>query len=294
VNGFLIVDKQIGMSSYDVIRRLKKISSFKKIGYIGTLDRNATGVLPVAINEGVKLIPFFEDGEKAYRAKILLGVTTDTYDIAGNILTETNTETYECSNIQNILNRYKGKITQQVPLYSSKKVHRKPLYKLVRQGIPVEAPEKEVEIFSIKLVDYSHPYVDIYVTCSKGTYIRSLANDLGLALGCGATLYALKRTLHGEFSDQMSVNIEDIKSKDDILNCLISLENVLKSFRDIIVEEALERFLKNGMPVPLLGNTRDWSNGQYIKMLNRRGHLIGIGVVDTDSKTIKIKRLIKN
>ena len=277
-----------------VIRRLKKISSFKKIGYIGTLDRNATGVLPVAINEGVKLIPFFEDGEKAYRAKILLGVTTDTYDIAGNILTETNTETYESSNIQNILNRYKGKITQQVPLYSSKKVHRKPLYKLVRQGIPVEAPEKEVEIFSIKLVDYSHPYVDIYVTCSKGTYIRSLANDLGLALGCGATLYALKRTLHGEFSDQMSVNIEDIKSKDDILNCLISLENVLKSFRDIIVEEALERFLKNGMPVPLLGNTRDWSNGQYIKMLNRRGHLIGIGVVDTDSKTIKIKRLIKN
>jgi len=294
VNGFLIVDKQIGMSSYDVIRRLKKISSFKKIGYIGTLDRNATGVLPVAINEGVKLIPFFEDGEKAYRAKILLGVTTDTYDIAVNILTETNTETYESSNIQNILNRYKGKITQQVPLYSSKKVHRKPLYKLVRQGIPVEAPEKEVEIFSIKLVDYSHPYVDIYVTCSKGTYIRSLANDLGLALGCGATLYALKRTLHGEFSDQMSVNIEDIKSKDDILNCLISLENVLKSFRDIIVEEALERFLKNGMPVPLLGNTRDWSNGQYIKMLNRRGHLIGIGVVDTDSKTIKIKRLIKN
>jgi len=294
VNGFLIVDKQTGMSSYDVIRRLKKISSFKKIGYIGTLDRNATGVLPVAINEGVKLIPFFEDGEKAYRAKILLGVTTDTYDIAGNILTETNTETYESSNIQNILNRYKGKITQQVPLYSSKKVHRKPLYKLVRQGIPVEAPEKEVEIFSIKLVDYSHPYVDIYVTCSKGTYIRSLANDLGLALGCGATLYALKRTLHGEFSDQMSVNIEDIKSKDDILNCLISLENVLKSFRDIIVEEALERFLKNGMPVPLLGNTRDWSNGQYIKMLNRRGHLIGIGVVDTDSKTIKIKRLIKN
>ncbi len=294
MNGFLIVDKQIGMSSYDVIRRLKKISSFKKIGYIGTLDRNATGVLPVAINEGVKLIPFFEDGEKAYRAKILLGVTTDTYDIAGNILTETNTETYESSNIQNILNRYKGKITQQVPLYSSKKVHRKPLYKLVRQGIPVEAPEKEVEIFSIKLVDYSHPYVDIYVTCSKGTYIRSLANDLGLALGCGATLYALKRTLHGEFSDQMSVNIEDIKSKDDILNCLISLENVLKSFRDIIVEEAFERFLKNGMPVPLLGNTRDWSNGQYIKMLNRRGHLIGIGVVDTDSKTIKIKRLIKN
>lgn len=294
MNGFLIVNKQTGMSSYDVIRRLKKISSFKKIGYIGTLDRNATGVLPVAINEGVKLIPFFENGEKAYRAKILLGVTTDTYDIAGNILKEADVEKYEYATIDNILNKYIGRITQQVPLYSSKKIHRKPLYKLVRQGVQVEAPEKEIEIFSIKLIEYSHPYVDIYVTCSKGTYIRSLANDLGLELGCGATLYALKRTLHGEFNDKMCVDIEDIKNRDDILNCLISLENVLQSFREILVEDAFERFLKNGMPIPLLSNNKDWVNGQYAKMVNKKGQLVGIGMVDMDSKTIKVKRLIKN
>jgi tRNA pseudouridine55 synthase len=294
MNGFLIVDKKTGMSSYDVIRRLKRISPFKKIGYIGTLDRNATGVLPVAINEGVKLIPFFENGEKAYRARFILGVTTDTYDIEGKVLTEATPEKYEYSIVENLFKKYTGKITQQVPLYSSKKIHRKPLYKLVRQGIQVEAPEKEVEIFSIKLLDYSHPYVDIHVTCSKGTYIRSLANDFGKDLGCGATLYSLKRTRHGEFNDGMGVDIEDIKDKDDLLNCLISLENVLQSFREIFVEEALERFMKNGMPIPLLNNTREWKNGQYAKMLNKKGELIGIGMVDMVSKTIKVKRLIKN
>ena len=294
MNGFLIVDKKTGMSSYDVIRRLKRISSFKKIGYIGTLDRNATGVLPVAINEGVKLIPFFESVEKAYRARFLLGVTTDTYDIEGKVLTEVNPEKYEYATIANILNKYIGKITQKVPLYSSKKIHRKPLYKLVRQGIQVEAPEKEIEIFSIELLGYSHPYVDIHVRCSKGTYIRSLANDFGTELGCGATLYSLKRTLQGEFNAQMGVDIENIKNKEDLLNCLISLENVLQSFKEIFVEESLERFLKNGMPVPLLNNAREWKNGQFAKMLNKKGELIGIGTVDTASKTIKIKRLIKN
>lgn len=294
MNGFLIVDKKTGMSSYDVIRRLKRISSFNKIGYIGTLDRNATGVLPVAINEGVKLIPFFENVEKAYRARLLLGVTTDTYDIEGKVLTEVNPEKYEYATIKNILHKYTGKIIQRVPLYSSKKIHRKPLYKLVRQGIQVEAPEKEVEIFSIELLDYSHPYVDIHVTCSKGTYIRSLTNDFGAELGCGATLYSLKRTLQGEFNAQMGVDIENIKNKEDLLKCLISLENVLQSFKEIFVEEALERFLKNGMPVPLLNNAREWKNGQFAKMLNKKGELIGIGMVDTASRTIKIKRLIKN
>ncbi len=294
MNGFLIVNKKTGMSSYDVIRKLKGISTFKKIGYIGTLDRNATGVLPVAINEGVKLIPFFENAEKGYRAKFVLGITTDTYDIEGKVLTETKTEKYEDSVIDNILKKYTGKITQQVPLYSSKKIHRKPLYKLVRQGIKVEAPHKEVEIFSIKLLDYSHPYMDIHVTCSKGTYIRSLANDFGTELGCGATLYSLRRTRHGEFDDKMGVDIENINSIEELLKCLISLKNVLKSVREIFVEEALEKFMKNGMPIPLLGNSKEWKNGQYAKMLNKNGELIGIGIVDMVSKTIKIKRLINN
>lgn len=294
LNGFLIIDKRVGMSSYDVIRKLKRLHAFNKIGYIGTLDRNATGILPVALNEGVKIIPFLENVQKAYRARFLLGVTTDTLDIEGKVLTETAVEPFDQDVIVSTLKNYIGKITQRVPIYSSKKVNKKPLYKWALKGIPVEAPEKEVEIFDIKFLDYSHPYIDIEVTCSKGTYIRALANDFGNKLGCGATLYSLKRTKHGEFTEDMGIDIERFNAGDDLINYLLSLENVLQSIRGVIIETALEKFLKQGMPVPITGDSKEWKDGEATRLLNKQGVLIGIGVADTVSRTIKIKRLINN
>ncbi len=294
MNGFLIINKNTGMSSYDVIRRLKKLSAFQKIGYIGTLDRNATGVLPVAINEGVKLIPFFENQIKAYKANFLLGVTTDTLDIEGKILTSITPDKFDEQYIESLLKGFQGKIIQKIPIYSSKKIHRKPMYKLARKGIAIEPHEKEVEIFSIDLIEYVHPHMNIEVVCSKGTYIRTLANDLGTMLGCGATLYSLQRTRHGEFNQEMSMDIEKFNSRDDILNSLISMENVLKSFNEILVVEALERFMKNGMPIPLLGNDKEWKDGETAKLINKEGNLIGIGTMDMSTKTIKIKRLINH
>ncbi|OPY83895.1 MAG: tRNA pseudouridine synthase B [Syntrophorhabdus sp. PtaU1.Bin153] len=292
MNGFLVIDKNTGMTSYDVIRRLKKLHPFKKIGYIGTLDRNATGILPVAINEGVKVIPFLENGEKTYKAKFLLGVTTDTLDIEGKVLTEVETREYDTALLVERLNRFKGKIIQQIPAYSSKKVNRKPLYKLARKGIEVEPQQKEVEIFDIRLLEYSHPYLDLEVTCSKGTYIRALAQEFGADLGCGATLFSLKRTRHGEFTEDMAVNIELFKAEQDVLNYLMSLEKVLRHLRETVVETALERFLRHGMPIPMAGNSKEWKNGEITKLLNKKGSMIGVGVADTFTKTIKIRRLI--
>lgn len=294
LNGFLIVDKKAGMSSYDVIRYLKKIHTFNKIGYIGTLDRNATGILPVAINEGVKVIPFLENVEKAYRARFLLGVTTDTLDIEGKVLSENKVEPFDRTFIIEQLKVFIGKITQRVPIYSSKKVNRKPLYKWARKGIPVEVPEKEVEIFDIRFLGYDHPHVDIEVVCSKGTYIRALAHDFGARLGCGATLYSLKRIKHGEFTENMGVDLERFQTGNDLINCLLSLENVLQSVRGVVIETALEKFLKQGMPMPLAGSARDWKDGEATRLLNKQGVLIGIGVSDTASKTIKVKRLINH
>ncbi len=294
MNGFLIINKPSGMSSYDVIRRLKRIRSFKKIGYIGTLDRNATGILPIALNEGAKLISFLEDGQKAYRASFLLGTTTDTLDIEGKVLSRVETSEYDKKSIEDILQGFRGKITQQIPVYSSKKVNRKPLYKWARSGVAVEAPLKEVEIFDITLLDYTHPYISVEVTCSKGTYIRALANDFGRLLGCGATLYTLKRTKHGEFSEEMCVDLEKLHTDEDLLNSLVSLKNVLKSLKETVVEAPLEKFLRQGMPIPLAGNHKDWSNGEAAKLLNTQGALLGIGMADTQTKTIKIKRLINN
>ncbi len=280
------------MSSYDVIRRLKRLHKFKKIGYIGTLDRNATGILPVAVNEGVKLIPFMENVEKEYRAKVLLGVTTETQDIEGKVLTETPTEPFDKQVIEEALKAYIGKITQRVPVYSSKKVNRKPLYKWARSGVAVEPPVKEVEIFNITLLDYTHPYADIHVACSKGTYIRALASDLGEKLGCGATLFALKRTRQGDFTEDMGIDIDYFKIEQDLLNYLLPLENVLQSSRGMIVETTLERFLRHGMPVPITGNAKDWRHGEIARLFSKQGKLIGIGTADLGSKTIKMKRLI--
>lgn len=294
MNGFLIIDKSSGMSSYDVIRRLKRIRSFKKIGYIGTLDRNATGILPVAIDEAVKLIPFLEDGRKTYKATILLGTTTDTLDIEGTVLSVVETEPFDIERLKNGLTRFEGKITQQIPAYSSKKVNRKPLYKWARAGVTMEPQTKEVEIFDVHLLDYAHPYVTIEVSCSKGTYIRALAQEFGADLGCGATLHALKRTRHGEFAEGMCVDLDRINIEQDVVNSLISLEDVLKYVKETVLEPPLEKFLRQGMPVPLLGSRSEWLQGELTRIFNAKGALIAIGTADTLSRTIKIKRLINN
>jgi tRNA pseudouridine55 synthase len=294
MDGFLIVDKNPGMTSYDVIKRLKRIQSFKKVGYIGTLDRNATGILPVALNEGVKLIPFLENGEKKYVARFLLGITTDTLDMEGKRLTEVEPPVFDRAAISEALSRFKGKIVQKIPVYSSKKIEGKPLYKWVRQGVAIDPPSKEVEVYDIRFLDYAHPYVDVEVSCSKGTYIRVIAHDVGAILGCGAALHTLKRTQHGEFSLERSISIEHLMTKQDIVEHLVPPQDVLQKARGLTIEPVLEKFLKKGMSVPLLGGSRDWKHGELAKLLNKSGALLGIGAVDTDSKTIKMKRLINS
>jgi tRNA pseudouridine55 synthase len=294
IDGFLIIDKNTGMTSYDVIKRLKRLESFKKIGYIGTLDRNATGVLPVALNEGVKLIPFLENGEKRYLARFVLGITTDTLDMEGNRLTEVEAPVFDTATILEVLSRFRGKIVQKIPAYSSKKVDGKPLYKWVRQGVEIDTPYKEVEVYDIHFLGYNHPYIDVEVSCSKGTYIRVIAHDTGAILGCGAALHSLKRTRHGEFGLEGSVSVERLTTKQDIAEHLVPLHNVLQTAKGLTIEPVLEKFLKNGMPVPLIGGVRDWKHGELAKLLNKSGNLLGIGAVDTDSKTIKMKRLINS
>ena len=294
MDGFLVVDKSPGMSSYDVIKRLKKIDTFKKIGYIGTLDRNATGVLPVALNEGVKLIPFLENGRKKYLARFVLGITTDTFDMDGVRLTETEVPPLDRETVVATLARFKGKIVQKIPLHSSKKMDGKPLYKWVREGITPDTPNKDVEVYDIDFIDYAHPYIDVEIECSKGTYIRVIAQDFGALLGCGAALFSLKRTQHGEFGLARSVTIDALASKEDIAKHLVGLEEILPATRGLTIDPIFEKFVRNGMPVPLMGGARDWTQGELAKLFNRNGALLGIGRVDTDSKTIRLKRLINN
>jgi tRNA pseudouridine55 synthase len=251
-------------------------------------------VLPVAINEGVKLIPFLENGVKKYLGRFILGITTDTFDMEGTHLTEVEAPVFDLAAITEALATFKGVIQQKIPLYSSKKMDGKPLYKWVREGLSPETPYKEVEVYDIALLSYEHPYIDVEVTCSKGTYIRVIAQDLGALLGCGAALYSLKRTQHGEFTLDKGVTIDQLDTKDDIAEYLVALEEVLQATKGLTIDPVFEKFIKNGMPVPLMGGSKDWRQGELAKLFSKGGALLGIGRVDTDSKTIKMKRLINS
>jgi tRNA pseudouridine55 synthase len=292
MDGFLIIDKSPGMTSFQVVKTLKKICAFKKIGYIGTLDRNAGGILPVAMNEGVKLIPFLENSQKRYSAKIVLGVTTDTLDLDGTVTCRTEPPFFDESTIRQVLSSFQGKIIQKIPMYSSKKIEGKRLYELARKGVSIESPTKEVEVHKITFLNYTHPYIDVDITCSKGTYIRVIANDVGRILGCGAALHSLKRTQHGDFTLDRSTVLEYLHMKQDVVKYLLSLNDVLSGFKELAVEPAVEKFLKNGMPVPLPGDSKEWKHDEYVKLTNKSKRLIGIGRVDTITKTVRTKRLI--
>ena len=168
----------------------------------------------------------------------------------------------------------------------------KPLYKWVRKGVVMDTPYKEVEVHDIKFSGYVHPYVDAEITCSKGTYIRVIAQDFGALLGCGAALHSLKRARHGEFTLGMSIPLDALKTEQDVVKYTLPLRDVLKSLREVTVDSNLERFLRNGMPVPLMDGSRDAKNGEFAKLLNGNGALIGVGKVDAPTRTIRIKRLI--
>lgn len=292
MNGFLVVDKKKDLSSFDVIRILKRICKFRKIGYIGTLDRNATGVLPIAINEGVKLIPFIENGKKVYRGRFLLGMKTDTFDIKGRVIEKVEVEAFEEKVVEEHLKKFEGRIKHQIPIFSAKKVNGKPLYKWAKEGRKIESPLKEVEIYEIKLLKYEHPFVDVEIFCSKGTYVRSIAHEFGLSLGVGAVLYDLRRTKQGEFTEEKAVSLEELKTVEDIKRSMIGLEEVLSSLKRVKIEKNLERFIRHGMPYPIYGSKADWQEGELVKFVDTNGLMIGIGMVDMKSGVIRVKRLI--
>ncbi|MBW2038655.1 MAG: tRNA pseudouridine(55) synthase TruB [Deltaproteobacteria bacterium] len=213
MNGLLVVDKPEGIASYDVVRELKRGIKRVRIGYLGTLDPLATGVLPLLLGEGTKLAPFLEGGTKVYEATLHLGVTTDTQDREGERLREEDLDGCDLSSqrVEAVLQQFRGKIRQLPPMYSALKHRGKPLYKLARKGKEVEREPREVEIYELRVKDINPPYLHLHIECSKGTYIRTLAHDIGGELGCGAHLAKLCRTKSGPFSLKDALSLEEIK-----------------------------------------------------------------------------------
>jgi tRNA pseudouridine55 synthase len=231
--GFLNIYKEKGMTSFDVIRELRRKLNIKKMGHTGTLDPLAEGVLIVAVGEATKLIEFLMKDEKEYSAKIILGKKSDTYDAEGKI-EEVSSREPDFDEIQEVVEGFIGEIEQIPPKYSALKINGKKAYELARKGEEFEMKSRKITINNIAIIAYNYPNLEFDVSCSSGTYIRSLAHDLGEKLGTGAYLNELKRTRVGNFIVKDSIKISEVTQND-----LIPLEAVSLKYKciEISVEE---------------------------------------------------------
>ena len=243
MNGILVIYKEKGYTSRDVVNVLGRELKTKKIGHTGTLDPLATGVLVVCVNQGLKLVELLTDHDKEYIAKIRLGIETDTLDITGNVLKSEQIRSYSKEEVEEVLKRFVGKIKQVVPKYAAIKVNGKKLYEYARNGEEVELPVRDIEIYDLKLIsDIKNG--EFYIKClvSKGTYIRSLVRDIGYALGTVATMVELERTSLGKFSLEDTYTLDDIRSG---MYSILDINEVL-DLPKVVVNSELEKKIKNG------------------------------------------------
>lgn len=216
-NGFLLVDKPRGLTSHDVVGALRKSLGQKSIGHTGTLDPLATGLMLVCLGKATKLTPYMAAFGKTYLAEVRLGLCSQTYDAEGIVETGQTDERAECeapdfTYIQQVVCEFVGQIEQTVPAFSAVKVKGHRLYTAARQGKPVETPVRKVEISTINIIEYDFPFIRLLISCSKGTYIRSLAHDIGQRLGCGAYLSALRRTRVGHFELEDALSLDCVST----------------------------------------------------------------------------------
>ena len=211
INGFVVIDKPAGITSHDVVSRVRRILGTRKVGHTGTLDPFATGVLPVAVNDGTKAIPFLDEGFKTYEAVMQLGVATDTLDLTGSIIREAEWQAVTRTQVESELKQFTGHLSQIPPMYSAIKLGGQPLYKLARQGQTVERTPREINVHSLELLSFAPPFVGFRVVCSRGTYVRTLADDIGSRLGCGAALKELRRTASGPFTISIAVTLDELE-----------------------------------------------------------------------------------
>jgi len=247
LHGFFVIDKPAGVSSHDVVSRVRRAIGQKKVGHTGTLDPFATGVLPVAVGDGTKAIQFLDESEKEYRAVLRLGVSTDTQDLTGSVLCERDWSGLLPEDLQRALPSFTGRLSQLPPMYSALKRDGVPLYKLARKGVEVEREPREVVIHSLTLDWVRLPEACFTVRCSRGTYVRTLASDLGEALGCGAHLVELRRTRSGLFLESAAITLDELAACGDQGSLLLPPDRALAHLKEVCLTPEGGRKVANGV-----------------------------------------------
>jgi len=295
VSGVLIVDKPAGITSYDVVRELKPYVRGIKIGYLGTLDPLATGVLPVLLGEGTKLAPFLETGTKVYEAALLLGVVTDTQDKEGEIVATVDIGDCDLSpqRVEDVIGGFRGTITQTPPMHSALKHKGEPLYKLARRGDEVSREPREVEIYALLVTEIDPPSMSLHIECSKGTYIRTLVHDIGAQLGCGAHLTALRRQRNGPFGLEGALTLGEVKEllkEGKITERVIPPSQVMSFLPAVSVSEKDALQIHNGQAIIMEDLPEE--EGRKVRVLARRGGgLVAVGEIHQEKACFVVRPL---
>lgn len=286
VDGVLLLDKPVGLSSNDALQKARRLFSAAKGGHTGTLDPLASGLLPLCFGEATKFSADLLDADKTYEATLKLGVTTDSGDAEG-VVTSTRPVNVAEADVMAALPRFTGDILQVPPMHSALKRDGRPLYELARKGIEVEREARPVTIRAIELLSFDGDSASLRVKCSKGTYIRVLAADLGEALGCGAHLTALRRTGVGDLDLAHSVTLAtlEVMAEEARPACLRPVDALLQSLVAVELDGPASQRFKHGNPVPVSGDT-----GKYRVYVD--GRLIGVGELGKDGQ-LQPKRLVQ-
>ena len=294
MTGILCINKDKDITSFGVVAKVRGITGERKAGHTGTLDPMATGVLPVMLGGATRFLDYLPDSDKGYRAGFVLGKTTDTLDITGKVTGECEVNVSR-ADVESALEKFKGVIEQIPPMYSAVSVDGKRLYDLARQGVEVERQARTVEIKSLELVDEINGEYVIDVVCSKGTYIRTLIDDLGRVLGCGAVMTSLERTLAMGFTSEDCVTLDELQQRRDnnqgFDDLLINMEKILEPYHKAYVSEAQAKRFSNGGALALDRIRKRLTDGLY-RVYSPDGEFLGLGECSTEKGELAVKRLL--
>lgn len=267
MDGIININKPWGKTSFSIVAMVKRLTGERRVGHAGTLDPAATGVLPICLGQGTRIIQFLIEATKTYRAQIELGVATDTYDASGKIIQKGDPSGISQERLESALTSFRGLIQQTPPMYSAARYHGKRLYELARAGVKVERRSRLTKIYHLELIDWLPPLATMEVICSKGTYIRSLAHDIGQALGCGANLRSLIRLRCGLFDIKDAVSVpqfEDAIRHGYWQRLVYPVDAVLLHWTAMIVNDDTGQVIRNGRPV-VLGNCNSSERASHLE-----------------------------
>ena len=286
------MDKPAGISSNDVVQQAKRLFGAQKVGHSGSLDPLATGVLPLCFGEATKFSQYLLDANKTYWTRIRLGVSTETGDADGKVIAQVDATAITQTQVSDALETFVGEIEQIPSMYSALKLQGQPLYKLARQGIEVERAPRTVTIYSAELLQFAEAYIELRVHCSKGTYIRSLAEDLGAALGCGGHVSALRRLAAGPYAEAQAVTLEQVSEIGDPQEMdalLLPVASAVGSLPSVRLHEDTAHYVRQGQPVQVAHAPTDG----WVQIFEsaEEDRFLGVGEVLTDGR-IAPRRLV--